>query len=233
MADVRRESMPSAEIREAEIKRQRERAERQNQPNLRERLLAEHKENREKGIRKKVSRRWEELIARIPTVVPTMGAEVGVWKGSTAFEVLNKRPLNTHIMIDPWKAPEPESEYALSPGNVQKSSQDEFDAVFHQVFEKAVKYGDKAVVMRTTSKEASAEIADHSLDYVFIDAEHTYEGVSSDIALWRDKVKHGGWLGGHDYDNLPNFPGVRKAVDEAFGGEIELGADHTWFVRLL
>lgn len=225
--------MPSAEIREAEIKRQRERAERQNQPNLRERLLAEHKENRAKGIRKKVSRRWEELIARIPAAVPTVGAEVGVWKGSTAVKVLEKRPLNTHIMVDTWAAPDADSLYLASGDNAAKTSDEKFENIFNDVKKATERFGQRAVFMRMLSREAAEQIDEHSLDYVFIDAEHTYSGVKSDIEAWRGKVKHGGWLGGHDYDNLPKHPGVRKAVDEAFPNGVELGADHTWWIRLL
>jgi hypothetical protein len=52
------------------------------------------------------------------------------------------------------------------------------------------------------------------------------------IKVWREKVKHGGWIGGHDYDNLPRHPGVKKAVVEAFPDGVELGADHVWFKRM-
>jgi hypothetical protein len=43
---------------------------------------------------------------------------------------------------------------------------------------------------------------DNSLDFVYIDANHTYEGVKEDIKYWYPKVKPGGLLLGHDY--LPN-----------------------------
>jgi hypothetical protein len=54
---------------------------------------------------------------------------------------------------------------------------------------------------------------------VFIDADHEYEGVKEDIA-WA--VKTGvPLITGHDYN--AGWPGVRRAVDEAFGAEIRVG----------
>jgi predicted O-methyltransferase YrrM len=74
------------------------------------------------------------------------------------------------------------------------------------------------------------------LDFVFIDADHSYEGCKADIEAWFPKVKPGGLLSGHDYDN-PDFPefGVKRAVDEfaaRHGHSVELGDNLTWFIRL-
>lgn len=73
----------------------------------------------------------------------------------------------------------------------------------------------RASVMAMTTAEASRMVSDGLLDFVFIDADHSYAAVVDDIARWRPKVKPGGWLGGHDYS--PKFPGVIQAVKEAFG----------------
>jgi len=51
---------------------------------------------------------------------------------------------------------------------------------------------------------------------VFIDADHTYEGVKTDIA-WARKTRVP-IISGHDYCDV--HPGVRRAVDEAFGENI-------------
>jgi hypothetical protein len=69
------------------------------------------------------------------------------------------------------------------------------------------------------------------LGFAFIDADHSREGVERDRAAWLPLIRPGGWIGGHDYGH-PLFPGVREAVDAAFGGRVELDADRTWFVRL-
>ncbi len=64
---------------------------------------------------------------------------------------------------------------------------------------------------RRLSVEAAADFADQSLDFVFIDARHTYVAASEDLAAWWPKVKPGGLLAGHEY---VHSPGVRAAVDD-------------------
>jgi predicted O-methyltransferase YrrM len=66
--------------------------------------------------------------------------------------------------------------------------------------------------IRLPSVEASKLYADNSLDFVFIDANHSYEFVKDDINAWYPKVKKGGILAGHDYIKL--WSGVIQAVDE-------------------
>jgi predicted O-methyltransferase YrrM len=73
-------------------------------------------------------------------------------------------------------------------------------------------------------------------DFVFLDADHSYEGCKADIAAWAPKIKPGGWLGGHDYENkaFPKF-GVTQAVNEyasAAGLPVELGENFCWFIQI-
>ncbi|MRS02168.1 class I SAM-dependent methyltransferase, partial [bacterium] len=60
--------------------------------------------------------------------------------------------------------------------------------------------------------EAALNYQDGSLDMVFIDAAHDYDNVRADIAAWYPKVRLGGMLAGHDYEE--NWPGVIQAVNE-------------------
>jgi len=62
-----------------------------------------------------------------------------------------------------------------------------------------------------TSLQAAGDFGNASLDFVYIDANHQYESVVSDINAWWPKVKMGGALCGHDYFT---FGGVKQAVDE-------------------
>jgi predicted O-methyltransferase YrrM len=87
-----------------------------------------------------------------------------------------------------------------------------------------------ATLIVDDSVKAAGKIADGALDFVFIDGDHSYEGVKRDLAAWLPKVKPGGWLMGHDYGNKPDG-GVKRAVDE-LGKPIELDCDHVWAVRI-
>jgi hypothetical protein len=74
---------------------------------------------------------------------------------------------------------------------------------------------------------AAADLVDDGwADFVFIDAAHSYSAVKSDIERWQPKVRPGGWLGGHDYNE--KFPGVIAAVNEAFGSGVVLLPSWIW-----
>lgn len=73
------------------------------------------------------------------------------------------------------------------------------------------------------SSQVLMSMPDHTLDFIYIDADHSYEGVKGDIEqAWR-LVRYGGYIAGHDYSINPekcvdsshyvNF-GVKRAVDE-------------------
>jgi hypothetical protein len=57
------------------------------------------------------------------------------------------------------------------------------------------------------------------LDFVYIDAGHTYQEVMDDLTNWWDKCKSGGVFGGHDY-GYPSCPEVKKAVDDFIKSKI-------------
>lgn len=75
------------------------------------------------------------------------------------------------------------------------------------------------------TSEAAQHVDDGSLDFVFIDAGHSYEAVHEDIDLWRHKVHPKGFILGHDYDH-PKYAGVARAVHEWFDYQVWV-LDHT------
>ena len=80
-----------------------------------------------------------------------------------------------------------------------------------------------AVVMQMFSTEALKYIPDKSLDFVYIDANHSFDYAMIDIIKWIEKVRTGGIISGHDYcwhpswvkegDNVIFNEGVRDAVN--------------------
>ena len=88
------------------------------------------------------------------------------------------------------------------------------------------------VKLKTLSTQAAAIFANRSLDAVYIDAMHDYENVKADIAAWRPKVKVGGWIAGHDYDDGEKHVGVVKAVDELLGKPEHRFQDSSWAFKV-
>lgn len=90
------------------------------------------------------------------------------------------------------------------------------------------RFAGRCTIHRMTTALASTLVEDGWADFVFIDAGHSYAAVRQDIKLWRSKVSIGGWFGGHDYH--PIYPGVIRAVEEAFGGRVMLLDHSVWAV---
>ena len=69
--------------------------------------------------------------------------------------------------------------------------------------------------LNMSSAAASRRYEAGSLDFVLVDADHSYESVKNDLELWYPKVKNGGIICGDDFNRV-HFPGVVKAVTEFF-----------------
>lgn len=93
-------------------------------------------------------------------------------------------------------------------------------------FKRAIKKYEHIIHIEDMSADASAMFEDGTLDFVYIDALHTYEAVKHDLLLWGPKVKKGGFIGGHDYRK--KFPGVIKAVKEELGEPDKVFKDTSW-----
>lgn len=178
--------------------------------------------------------RAKEILERL-TVENPVGAEIGVFTGALSCELLKKDGM-TLYMVDSWSTSESDSEYAKSGDFHAALNQQQQDRYFESTRKTVEFAGEKAKIIRKKSVEAAQEIPDASLDFVFIDADHSYSGCKADILAWVPKVKPGGLLSGHDYKNV-DYPcfGVEKAVDEFSeinNLPVELGDNFTWFIRL-
>jgi len=74
-------------------------------------------------------------------------------------------------------------------------------------------------LMRLDSVDAAKLFLNGYFDLVFIDADHSYNGVTADIKAWMPKIRKGGIISGHDYTDGLERKGcfVKQAVDDFFG----------------
>lgn len=104
--------------------------------------------------------------------------------------------------------------------NDKKFTQHEQDDMYSSLRNKYLN-DSRVKIIKHDSSTLSKEYDDGYFDLVFIDADHSYEGVKKDINAWYNKVRDGGIVSGHDYEqsgvtvdgNYYEF-GVMKAVDE-------------------
>jgi hypothetical protein len=145
-----------------------------------------------------------------------VGVEIGVKEGKFSERILHFWRGETLLSIDPWR--EFGEEY-INCANVAQAQQ---DAYYHETQSRLARFGPRSHILRMTSEEAAGEVADDSLDFSYLDAQHHYEAVKQDIALWWPKIRRGGLVCGHDYgdENETNEHGVvsvfevKRAVDE-------------------
>lgn len=88
------------------------------------------------------------------------------------------------------------------------------------------RYGDRLIPLNMRSDVAADKIADKSLDIVFIDADHSYDSVKTDIIKYTPKLAKHGLLTGHDID----YPGVNRAVKELIK-DFDVGPNNVWVRR--
>lgn len=179
--------------------------------------------------------RGNPILKRLPQ--KALAAEVGVLAGTLALYLLGNRPGLTLIMVDNWAPTEEQPEaYRLTRDPAAHKTLEECELSRRRAKGKVGRFGVRAKILFMPSVEAAKTIADKSLDMVFLDGDHSFEGVSSDLAAWAPKVRKGGFLGGHDFRNDDpefDFSGVERAVRQWAGNRrIELDDDHTWFTRL-
>jgi predicted O-methyltransferase YrrM len=56
-------------------------------------------------------------------------------------------------------------------------------------------------------------LGDDRLDFLFIDGDHTYDGVKQDYEMYKDLVKPGGWIGFHDISDTEHHRNANCRVD--------------------
>lgn len=176
--------------------------------------------------------RAREILSRLPADRPVAGCEVGVHRAQNAAVLLQQRPLLNLHLVDMWSTTD---QYRQSGDALSKRSTAQRQCDYLRAKQAVAFAGDRVTMTRGESTAIAAQHADASLDFVFVDADHSYAGCRADIEAWLPKVRPGGWIGGHDYGHQlerNGLWGVKRAVDESaqrHGLTIERGQDLTWF----
>ena len=148
-----------------------------------------------------------------------IGAEIGVFRGDYSRTLFAQTQPKRLFLVDPWEnSPRPEHERSL----YASSTGTDMAAVHAEVVRKfsGAPYAGRVEVVRSASVPWLESLADASLDYVYIDGDHTYDAVRQDIALAVAKVRPGGVIALDDYA-LGQWwgDGVVRAVHEALAAQ--------------
>ena len=124
--------------------------------------------------------------------------EVGVWKGDFSKQIWNISSPNLLVLVDSWTFDEKVRGCAPQVSGEEPLSQNFFDQAKKDTHDK-FKNIQNVHILDFNSQEASSKYEDNFFDYIYIDAEHTYQAVTKDLEVWYPKLKKNGTLFGDDY----------------------------------
>jgi predicted O-methyltransferase YrrM len=164
---------------------------------------------------------YEELYNTMVETAPPGSnfVEVGSWFGkSTNYLATKIRESKKNInftCVDTWKGTDDEE---LHQNIVNTFNGD----IFYEFIDNTVlsnNYGTFDMI-KDTSHNAANQFQNNSINFIMLDAGHSYESLMEDIKLWYNKVTPGGIISGDDYGV---FGGVTQAADEFFYKQFHKG----------
>ncbi len=133
--------------------------------------------------------------------------ELGVWKGRSIMYMAERaKELNKNVIIHGVDV--------FEVGDQQQHCAKFGTDFYGEVINNIEPMKDIITLHKMSSHDAYKLFEDESIDFLFIDAHHTYEDVKKELELWYPKVKTGGIISGHDYIWIGAV--IKKAVDEFF-----------------
>lgn len=176
---------------------------------------------------------YELAVARASKKKPSLFIEHGVALGRSiaclARKVIDSGKPIKIIACDPWLEimgqEQPDKQWI---GRKYFNARDAFEGLMaeHAPEERKV-----IEAVQLYGAELAATLEDGSADFVMIDGAHEYERVAEDIRAWKPVMRKGGLLAGDDFShNL--FPGVVRAVSEAFFGQTVNVRGVTWWTEV-
>ncbi len=134
--------------------------------------------------------------------------EVGIGYGFHAKEILKNTQLEQLYLVDPMKW-YPNDDFPKD--ILSMNGTNPFDDLVGMIKQELSSYENRYTWFRVPSLDITQEqIPDDSLDIVFLDADHSFLAVISDLHFWWKKLKKGGELLGDDF----YMESVSKAVKQ-------------------
>lgn len=148
-----------------------------------------------------------------------VGLEVGTHKGNNALYMMRMLDLKRLFCVDPYVGYDERSVDDVR--SAERSAHQRLNCFPRCLFIKADSKDAVDVVKRF----------DVDLDFVYIDGNHSYESVQSDITVWYPLVKSGGLLGGHNFE-MGYLGVVFAVVDFVRAYDLVLYGDDTdWWIE--
>ena len=176
---------------------------------------------------------FEHVYRQYAEQIPAGGTfvEIGVFCGKSiahfAVECVNRENNVKIYGVDTWTGmayDERESQ------NLNNYIRDLPDGLYNHFLDNIKSLPEGVITpIQKLSYEAAEDFEDESVNIIFLDADHTYEGVLKDLQAWYPKLKKGGIFSGHDYTSYPPDDGVFRAVNQFFENkDIKTHSNNVW-----
>jgi hypothetical protein len=119
-------------------------------------------------------------------------AEIGVATGRLSKIILENNKPETLVLIDLWK------NFDLGYKDDNMVTEDKHEGRY-QAVKQMFAENKSVLIVRDFSTEASTKFEDNYFDWVYVDADHSYEGCLKDLEAYDPKVKQDGYIWGHDW----------------------------------
>lgn len=147
-----------------------------------------------------------------------VGVEVGVRDGGYSEVLMKANPGLVLYGVDPY---EPHRGYR---DHVRKETFQGFEKEAHDKLDKYPTYS----FIRDYSSAALDAFPDESIDFVYIDGDHSFYEATHDIDKWSKKVRKGGIVSGDDY--FKHKGNARIHVHQVVNGYTDAWKIRPWFV---
>lgn len=160
--------------------------------------------------------------------------EIGSWCGRSSRAIADNLPVDALLVcVDTFNGSSGEPDAHVT------AKEREGDGVYMKFLANLydhIRLG-RVMPLRMESANAAAWLNSQSIiaDTIFIDGDHSMEGVKRDIEAWQPLLKKGGMFCGHDYylpeQNPLAWVGVRECVDTMFPEAVQPPDTTIWTVK--
>lgn len=149
----------------------------------------------------------QKILSLIEQYRPKVCVELGTWQGASAVPIAMsiKRWGGTLTCIDTWSG-----ELDENGGSKEGKPPVMLFTCARRIVEAGIAEHVRFIPGMTS---AAAKVWSGLIDFLYVDADHSYKGVSDDLDAWYPHVRKGGLIVGDDYDNAM-YPGVKQAWDD-------------------
>lgn len=145
--------------------------------------------------------------------------EIGCYMGDSTKIFADSGKFTKIYAVDPW-----------TPGYDDRdpASRSDFEYV-ETAFDQFANEYDIVEKIKMTSNDASNKFDSQSIDLVYIDGDHRAEAVKNDIRNYRNIIRPGGYLAGHDWPTKE----IQDAILEIMGCHPDQTfLDRSWIYKL-